>query len=125
MTARDTHLRVTRRTRCQLISLTPGRRKRTAKANHAALVAAKKRRLPDQQCSADVISASKADDAAEAEISMFELQPVQRTAAVSYAGLVETANEQLTLESHPNVSHAAVRTVGVLRAKQGRDSRMC
>ena len=95
------------------------------KANHAALVAAKKRRLPVQQCSADVISGSKADDAAEAQISMFELQPVQSTSVVSYAGLVETANEQLTLESHPNVSHAAVRTVSVLRAKQGRDSRMC
>ena len=63
------------------------------KANYAALVAAKKRRLPIHQYRADVISASKADEAADAERCMFELQPVQSTAGASYSGHVETSNE--------------------------------
>ena len=52
-----------------------------------ALVAAKKR-SPVQRYSADVNSASKADKSADAENSMFQLQTVQSTDAVSYAGVV-------------------------------------
>ena len=70
------------------------------KASHVALVAAKKRRSPVQQAE-EVTSASKADESADAEKSMFELQTFQSTAAVSYAGQVETANEQLPFESQP------------------------
>ena len=69
------------------------------KANHVALVAAKKRRSPVQRCSADVNNTSKADESADAEKSMFELQTVRSTVAVSHAGQVETANEQLPFES--------------------------
>ena len=40
---------------------------------------------------ADVTSASKADEAADALMSVFESQPVQSTTAVSHAAQVETA----------------------------------
>ena len=40
--------------------------------------------------------ATKADEAADAGSSMFELHPVQSTAAVSWAGQVETSNEEVT-----------------------------
>ena len=43
----------------------------------------------------DVNSVYRADESADAEKSMFELQAVQSTAALSYAKQVETPNEQL------------------------------
>ena len=41
---------------------------------------------------------------------MFELHPVQSTAALLCAGQVETTIEESTFESQLSVSHAAVRT---------------
>ena len=61
-----------------------------SKANHVAFVAARKRRSPVQRCNADVNSVSKADESADAERPVFELHPVQNTAALSCAGQVET-----------------------------------
>ena len=75
--------------------------------NHAALIAAEKRRSPVQQGRASVTSASKADEAADAERPVFELHPVQSTAALSCAGQVETTIEESTFESQLSVSHAA------------------
>ena len=62
------------------------------KTNHATFIAAEKRRSPVQQGRTDVINASKADEAADAGRSVFELHSVQSTAAVSCAGQAETAN---------------------------------
>ena len=56
------------------------------KTIHATLIAAEKRRPPVQQGKASVTSASKADEAADPEGSVFELHPVQSTAALSCAG---------------------------------------
>ena len=69
------------------------------KTNHAAFIAAEKRRSPVQQGRTDVINASKADEAADAGRSVFELHSVQSTAAVSCAGQAETANEESTFGS--------------------------
>ena len=46
-------------------------------------------------------SVPKDDEAADAEKPVFEMQPVQGTAALSYAGQVETANEQPRLRTSP------------------------
>ena len=59
---------------------------------------------------ANMTSASKADEAADAEKSVFELQQVQSTSAVSYARQVETVNAQSTFESNPATSKADVRS---------------
>ena len=48
---------------------------------------------------ADVTSALKADKAADAVKSMFELQPARQGSAVVSYGQVETATEQSTFES--------------------------
>ena len=79
--------------------------------NHATLIAAEKR---------SVISASKADEAADAERPVFELHPVQSTAALLCAGQVETTIEESTFESQLSVSHAAVRTVSVREQSKGK-----
>ena len=57
---------------------------------------------------ANMTSASKVDEAADTEGSVFKSQPVQSTSAVSYAGQVETVNEQSTFESNPATSKADV-----------------
>ena len=69
---------------------------------------------------ASVTSASKADEAAHAERSVFELHPVQSTAALLCAGQVETTIEESTFESQLSVSHAAVRTVSVREQSRGK-----
>ena len=55
---------------------------------------------------AGVTSASKANEAADAEESVFESQPVQSTAAVSRAGQIEAVNKQSTIESKTSMSRA-------------------
>ena len=50
-----------------------------------------------------VISTSKADETSDAVKFVIESQPVQSTAAVSYARQVETENEQTTLKSQYTV----------------------
>ena len=80
------------------------------KTNHAALIAAEKRTSPVQEGRASVSSASKADEAADAERPVFEVHPVQSTAALSCAGQAETTIEEWTFESQVSVSHAAVRS---------------
>ena len=58
----------------------------------------------------NMTSASKVDEAADTEESVFESQPVRSTSAVSYAGQVETVNEQSTFKSNPATSKADVRS---------------
>ena len=64
-------------------------------------------------------SASKAN-ATDAERPVFELYPVQSTAALSCAGQVETTIEESTFESQLSVSPAAVRTVSVREQSRGK-----
>ena len=89
------------------------------KTNHAALIAAEKRRSPVQQAKGSVTSASK-DEAADAERSVFVLHPVQSTAALLCAGQVETTIEESTFVSQLSVHHAAVRIGSVREQSRGK-----
>ena len=64
----------------------------------------------NEEVRANMTSASKVDEAADTEKSVFESQPVQSTSAVSYAGQVETVNKQSTFESNPATSKADVNS---------------
>ena len=64
----------------------------------------------NEEVRANMTSASKVDEAADTEKSVFESQPVQSTSAVSYAGQVETVNEQSIFESNPATSKADVNS---------------
>ena len=70
----------------------------------------------------DVTSTTKTDEAADAEESVFELQPVQSIAAVPRARQVETVNERSTFESKTSVSRADTSNQAAGLAQQSEQS---
>ena len=69
-----------------------------------------------------VISVSKADETSDAVKFVIESQPVQSTAAVSYARQVETANAQTTFQGQSSAYRADTSHQAASHAQQSEQS---